>query len=167
MTIPTKPSGAPVVGSEPSYLRHDGDPELFSEGISDYVDLIKLTYSSAFSFTHAEWWSKPTKDDDPLFIYDVSLGIAGSDAGAVVVAEQCVITFRTSLGGLYRNYMMENMAAVNLAAYPPFSTNYANIANFIMSDASFFYGRDNGKPTSVISLKTKTNDALRRQLITG
>lgn len=166
-TIPVKPSGSVTPGTEPNLLEHDSTGIAFGDGVDALVDLAKEIYSTAFTFTHAEFWSQPTKDDDPLFIFDHSIGVTGVLTGAYTKAVQTVITYRTGAGGLMRDYWMENNVAADIVAFPPFSTDYGNLSDYWLSDAGWGWGRDNAKPTSVISLKTKTNDALRRALITG
>jgi hypothetical protein len=167
MTFGLNPHDTPTPGFDPDLDKSGGGTIPFSDAIDAIIVLLKAITSHNMTFTHCEFWSQPTKDDDPLFIFDHSIGVAGTDSGAHVVAEQLVITYRTNAGGLYRFYQMEGTAAVDIVAFPPFSTLYANWSNYLLGADDVIYGRDNGYPSSVISLKTKTNDALRRQLITG
>lgn len=166
-TMSLQPAAPPVIGSSPSILKAGGGSNDFGDFIDDYVALFKAITSDDFTFTHCEFWSQPLPTDDPVFVFDHSLAVVGTDTAAHVTAEQLVITYRTSNGGLMRFYQMEGTAAVDIVAFPPFSTAYANLSNFLLGADNCITGRDNGYPSSVISLKTKTNDVLRRKLVTG
>lgn len=167
MTFSVHPTSSLVVSGNGSLDKSGGGADSFTNHIDALILLLKVITSHNMTFTHAELWSQPLVTDDPVFIYDYSLGVAGTDSAAHVVAEQLVITYRSTNGGLWRFYQMEGTAAVDIVAFPPFSTAYANLSNYFLGADNFIRARDNGSPSSVISLKTKTNDALRRALITG
>ena len=167
MTAAVLPSGTPSVGTDASLFKRSGDEIAFSDAIAAITTVLLPITSHLITLTHAELWSQPTPNDDPLFIFDVDISAVGTDSASFVTAEQLVITYRTNLGGLYRFYQMEGTAAVDIVAFPPFSTAYANWSNHLLGLDDVIVGRDGGYPSSVISLKTKTNDALRRKLITG
>ena len=168
MTIPTKFYTAPTVGESPSLLTHAGGQYPFDNAVDDLILYLKPLWANTMSFGHAEVWSQPTPEDDPLWIYTYAVGVAGTSANANVIASQIVMTFRSTLGGLFRLYGMEASYAVNQAfSLAGFDTALGNLSTYIIASASWVYARDNGKPITTLGAKTKTNDVLRRKLLTG
>jgi len=77
---------------------------------------------------------------------------------------QAVITSKTSLGGLYKLYLMESVEAVNQRKLPPYvDAPNSNLSDFIVGPSSPVYGRKNAYPFVPVSIISKTNDKLRKQ----
>jgi hypothetical protein len=116
----------------------------------------------------ADFWSQPTPEDDPVWIYSHSLDDDGTSAGSAITAQQQVFTFRTDLGGLYRFYIMEGAVLANLAlSYAAMGADSKALADYILGATSWLYGRDGGEPLVSLGYKTKYNDVLRRRWVTG
>jgi len=168
MTLPTKFQGTPSAGTSPNLRTHVDGSVGFATYIGGLVDLIKPLFGSTETFDDAEVWYQPTPDSDPIWIFTTSLGVAGTNTAEAVVASESVMTFRTSNGGLFRLYLMETCRPVNASLSPSqMSSAETALANALTGTASSIYGRDDGKPVVVLSLKTKFNDVLRRKLLTG
>lgn len=163
-TLPVIPDGVLTPGIMPDLLQYDGNPVDLDTAVNTYVDTIKGLFNTSTSFVFAELWSQPTPEDDPLFIFQVELGIVGTNAGTPVLYSQVSTTFRTHLGGLYRNVLLETIMATNLRDDFPFTNGTITaLYNFLKGPTSFVYGRDGGKIVAAIRMMTKTNDMLRKR----
>lgn len=166
--IPTKFSGTPTPGSNPNLLNHFGVAVDFESAMAAWAILLQDMFSTAVTLDTAEVWSQPTPDDDPVWIFTTGLALTGTRSGTAVVAGQQVLTFRTHLGGLFRLYFMETPVPPNqVATYAGMANPELELANFVTGATSWLYGRDNGQPILTLGWKTKTNDVLRRKLLTG
>jgi len=167
-TIPIKFHDAPVAGSDPLLLKHDASGTNFGFLVEEYADLFKALFAATETIDHAEVWSQPTPDDDPVWIFSDAISVAGTNGVATSVGSEAVMTFRTASGGLYRWYCMEPSLPPNQVYSPAtFPAAYAAISDYLIGGDSWVYGRDNGKVAVPLSMKTKTNDVLRRLLLTG
>lgn len=166
--IPTMPSGTPVPGSVPSMLAHSSAAVLFTDFIATWASFARPLFNADVSLVDMEFWSKPTPASDPIWIYTSGIGVAGSGTPPSVPAGQLVFTFRTDQGGLYRDYLMETWLEPDSAiAYPAMTNPTLAYANYIIGASSPVYGRDGGEVLHCLGIKTKTNDVLRRRLLTG
>lgn len=164
-TIPTIPYGSVIPGSEPNVTVRTGVPRVFSTAVTDWVTLAKVFFAATGTFDTAEFWSKPNPTDDPVWIYTHSIGVAGTSAGGTYTSSQMAMTFRTAAGGLYRAYLMETAVAVNSNwTYALLPADQKAFADYLMGNTSWIYGRDNAFLVACLFSRTKTNDALRRQL---
>lgn len=168
MTLPTKLGSGFAPGEDPNLVKHTDTTVLFSTYIASLKDSIRGCFHSGTTLDTAEIWSQPTPEDDPVWIYTVGITAAGTHGTANVVASQLVMTFRSDLGGLFRLYLMEQPVGVNQAVkYTAMSNPQLALANAITATSSAIYARDNGAPILCLGYKTKTNDVLRRRLLTG
>lgn len=168
MVIPTKFYTAPTPGSEPSLLTHAAGQYPFEDAVNDLCDFLLPISGTNMTFDSAEVWYQPTPADDPLWIFTVAIDKTGTFAGTAVNAGQLVMTFRSNAGGLYRLYLMESAIPVNQVGVPAeFTTAQTNLSNYVKDGPSWIYARDNGYPIVCLGFKTKTNDVLRRRLLTG
>lgn len=166
MTLPVNPTETnPVVGEEPSFTRRNGTTALMSTLVLEWVTLVKAIYAPTAEFQSAEYWSAPT-GEDPVWIYTQTLAIVGTSGSANISMSQRVMTFRTTIGGVYKAYFMECDGAVVLNtrdAYPFSGAPNAAIATYLIGLTNWILARDNGYPIAGINLSTKTNDALRKK----
>jgi hypothetical protein len=79
------------------------------------------------------------------------------------------MTFRSEFGGLQKLYFLGIVLVVDAVQSPSagLSNPYDDIFPFAVGTSSWIYARDNGKLIGLITLKTKTNDVLRRKYLTG
>jgi hypothetical protein len=166
MTLPVQPFGSVTPGVEPSLtLNNDTEYDL-SLAVDPFIAVIKPQFASGTEFGTVTYWSKPTPSSDPVWIYEYTAGIVGTNAGTNVSMAQKVLITRTDAGGIHRLYLMECVATPNLKDVPPFATGNQNIFTFLTGVAGFVRGRDGGKLVSGMAVWQKTNDALRRKYFT-
>lgn len=143
----------------------DTNAVLWTFHVDDLVDQFKVNYPNTTNFESAELWTLASPTADPQFreIYDVS--VLGTSVGASVPYCQLVQTYRTSAGGLFRQFLLEPAVAVDLVKAPPYTSygSMANLAAFHVGSTGFVRGRDGGKLVSDIRFVTKTNDKLRKK----
>jgi hypothetical protein len=144
---------------------NDDTTDPFSTVVDYYGDAMAPFIHENESITTASIWSQPTPEDDPVWVYETTLAINGTNATAVTPHMQRLFTWRTSLGGLMKTVMMDVPGTVNVRGTPPYGGINATFATFFLGDANFVIGRDGGKPVAAIKYYTKTNDALRRKYI--
>jgi hypothetical protein len=164
-TLPCRIVGTPEVGTEPDLYYNDDTTDPFEDVMVYYANAIKPFINENESITVASVWSQPTPDDDPVWVYETTLGIDGTNVTAVTPHMQRLFTWRTSLGHLMKTVIMDVPGTVNVRGVPPYSGINATFATFFLSGANFVRGRDGGKPVAAIKYYTKTNDALRRKYI--
>lgn len=165
MTIPVIPYGTVTPGEEPQLTANDGTGIDLSDAMTNMANALKVRFPTDASFNHAEYWDMPTPTSNPVWIYDVTLGIAGTATGSSTAGLQQVFTFRTDAGGLWRLYLMEPTGSPNVENLPPFSGNNATLINALYGVGYVVRGRDGGKLITCIRALTKTNDALRKKIL--
>lgn len=164
MTLPCVPSGDLIPGEEPAVLTYSGTPMPFGDAVTAYLNVVKPLWPALTSFLFAEFWSKPTPNDDPLFIWQEELAIAGTGAGSSQAYVQVSVTFRTQYGGLFRNVFIEPNVTPNQRDDVPFgNATLTNLLNYLKGTNSWIYGRDGGKIIAGIRMLSKTNDQLRKR----
>ena len=165
-TIPVNPSGSPVVGSEPNLTPKTGSAISMSQFITDYMVVFRPMFGSGTAIDVAEFWKQSAPEDDPIWIYDHPINLAGSSGTASANYLQSVITFRTALGGLFKWYGMEvsgSIAVNTRTAGPAFAGSILALSNYLKGSTSCFLARDNATLMSPIFHSTKYNDALRKR----
>lgn len=143
-----------------------------SGGVLDWASAV-LAYATVFvpflastdEVISASLWQIASVGADPIFLAEDDISLAGTNAGAAVPMGQAVMTFRTSLGGLYRWYCMEPAIADDTILFPPYTGPFLALFNYLTGVNSVVVGRDGGSPTSSIRLVSKENDALRKKYL--
>ena len=165
MTIPVVPSGSVTVEVEPTFATKGGGTVAGTAGVTAFVTAIKTAFSNATSFVQYDFWSQPSPDDDPIFIYNAALGIVGTNGTANTSLSQAVYTYRTVGGGLYRLYLLESVGTLNTVTVPPYGSFSATIDTYVRGGTSFIVGRDGSYLSSPVRRLFKTNDALRKKFL--
>lgn len=163
MTLAVRPSGSPVVGSQPNVLLADDSVEGFIVAIDDFVDALKPLFGNTTTFGIAEFWSQPTPDDDPIWIYSYDTSETGTSASANVALLQTTMTFRTQAGHMMKTVLLECPGTPNFKDTTPWAGAYATFATFMKSDDNLAVGRDGSRAVATITVTNKTNDALRKK----
>lgn len=159
-------TGTITVGEEPSFTPNIGSPILMSTAVDALIVKLKPFFGSNTSFSSAEYWNQPTAADDPTWIFTHPIGVVGTATAASDILLQAVMTFRTALGGIYRDYLMEvsGDTSVNLNVPYPFGAGTFNdLATYLIGASGWILGRDNAALVVPIRVKTKYNDALRKK----
>jgi len=166
--VPTKFSATPTAGVMPSLLTHVGGAQAFNLAVGDWGIFVRPLFGTTTTLDNAEVWYQPTPADDPIWIFTQGINLPGTSATANVPAEEVVMTFRSSNGGLFRNYFMESFLPANqVTTYGAMANPWLDYANWVIGSSGWMYARDNGKPVVCLGFKTKYNDVLRRRLLTG
>jgi len=166
MTIPTFPSGSMTPGVAPNLLTYAGTPLNIGLVAPDIYNALKPFFHSDTLFQSIDVWSKPSPDDDPVFVWSETLVAAtGSGSTANKLANQSVLTWRTDLGGIAKAYLMEGFFTPNTREFAPYPATSPELGldTYVRGSTSVWYGRDNGHVIAPIQIRTKTNDALRKK----
>jgi hypothetical protein len=163
-TIPLIPSTTPVPGTEPELDQKSGSLYPAGDFVTDYMAVMRPFFHTGVEFQTVDFWSKPTPTSDPIWIYTVPIGLAGTSGTNQITASQTTITFRSNAGGIYRWVGLDTNIALNtLNPYPFGSPTQSALAAYIVSNGSCIHARDNAPLVVPIRLLTKTNDALRKR----
>lgn len=153
----------------PVTMQHAGGPptekSLFT-AIDEWLDLIAPMFNTGVSILAPEVWMRANEEDDFHWVSTFPDATAGTAGGASVLMMQTMTTFRTSLGGIYRDAFLENtLLTVNLNdPFPIANATFDAYADYVLSvDGSWIIGRDGGYAAAGIRLMTKTNDSIRRK----
>lgn len=168
--LPIHGYGEAIPGELPEFTRPSDAPIPMNTAIDAYVAIARSFWTNTVNLVYAEAWKMDTPDSDPQFIYSYEIGVLGDDAGSTVSMMQVVMTYRTALGGIFKEYFMDacNNWAVNIKDPYPYTaaTVEKEISDYLVSAAgSWIVGRDGGRIISPINLTTKTNDALRKDRV--
>jgi hypothetical protein len=165
------PNGIVFPGDEPQFNTSANLPVDMSTAVDDWINLVKTVYDADTTFVSAEFWSKPTEDDDPIWIFEHPINVVGTVAGAVQLAGELVFSFRTYGGNLMKLYFMDFSDQVPLNVRTALGTigagANANIRDYVLSGDAWFHGKDNNFAVAPLIYTTKMNDTLRRKEILG
>lgn len=168
MTLPTSINGTITPGVSPNLNARNSPVGSFTAFIENFSGILDACFSTDCTLDNAELWSQPEPTDNPIWVYTAALNNPGDSGTPYVRAEQMVFTFRSNLGGLLRIYLMETFIPPNQTQTAAQLTSpWSTLVNYVIGDYNFIKCRDNGWPILSLGWKSKTNDVLRRSLITG
>ncbi len=164
MIVPVNPvPETVVVGQEPSFLTRGGiqlDMEIAWDTLSGYLAPM---FTAAVSFTSVEFWSRPTPEDDPIFVYALPGGLPGTGVGTLAV------------DGMLNNYFpdvclveLRKFSADGKHSFLPILLTRNHGQTSAMEDlqsrtlrarTNFTYSRDNSYPFIGLKALGKTSDA--------
>jgi len=122
---------------------------LLSAVLTDVLTLVRPFYNTVVDFVRAELWRYPSQSFDATFISSSAIGVQGTGTAATQVASQFVLTFRTSLGGIFKVDLRGTVVTPATKQSYPFSfTPWNNLANYFLLSTCPFIGRDNGVPVA-------------------
>lgn len=160
MTIPTKPNSPPIVGTDTGLLRRDGDPISFVDWFTEFSAVLKTFFHSGHLITNADFWSKPTPDDDPVWVYSIAGSVAGTATGATQYKQEIVQSYRSGLGNIAKVYILAPSADYPNDNVHALTTADA-MAAYIVGPSSVWVARDTSKLIAPLKSSSKTNDKLR------
>lgn len=166
MVIPVRYDGTPTPGTEPNVLQSGGTPQAVTAALTAFITVIKPYIHTSGSFTGFECYKK-LAGSDPVFLYGNDLAIAGTGVTAATPYGQVVFTFRTSVGGILKIYVMEPITAPNTRS-PIRTTSGAPLgalATYMLGATALPVGRDEGVPIFGMWSTSKVNDALRKKFL--
>jgi hypothetical protein len=164
MILPVKYSGTPVPGVIPTLSNKGGLTGAADIVLDDFLDLFRAMFNTATQFGLVEMFSVPNPGDDPIFIKAFNTTLVGASASPRISYGQAVFSFRTLEGGRLKVYAMEGTLAVNQSFGPVLPVSVEKtFADYIVSDDNIVLARDTSFPEVLLSLKSKTNDVLRKR----
>lgn len=164
MVIPINSDFAGSPGDPPDLILKDASTIGVELGIAALLDVMMPFFHTTTVFGLAEIHKVDPDTGLDTFWFLWEANKAGVASGAQQAMEQLVFVFKTSIGSLYRMYLMETIIAPNVKNIPPFGAGpETDLADFVTGDSSPIYGRKNAYPFAVISELSKTNDKLRKQ----
>lgn len=157
------------------FLSFDGNwfVETKSGGVGQNLGTALATWCTRFkallhtssTIVDAELWTIASIGADPIFAHTYSLAVVGTSGTVANPYSQLVFTWRTSLGGLLRTYLMEGVTPDDTIYYPPSTGAIADIIDLFTGDNAWICGRDGGFGVGLIRAIAKENDALRKKYL--
>lgn len=162
--------GEAIPGELPEFTRPSAAPIAMNTAIDAWVALAKPFFGNSMNLVYAEAWKIDEVGEDPHFIYSYEIGELGNSGTATVSMLQVVMSYRTSMGGLFKDYYMDASGYFPVNTKDPYPYTAASrekdMSDYITSEAgSWIVGRDGSRAISPINLTTKTNDALRKDRV--
>lgn len=145
--------------------QRDGNSVVAETAVTALVTALKAVMNTTTTFQYYELWGYPESVNDAVFAEQFDLNIAGTSASAVVAGSQIVFSYRSSLGGNGKLYLMDGTLSPNQLQRPPNFGTAQNkaIADYLLGSTCVVRARDNGFANAVTKMVTKTNDALRKR----
>lgn len=154
----------------------DGDdslidtPNVANVGWHDAVDDLVAVIRPRFSNTAGEativdavLYEQDTADDEPIFVAEYPLAVAGSGSGSSSKAVQELYTFRSTEGEIIKLTLCETIAVANAyVVYAGMNASEKAVVDYAIGGSSMIYGRGNAFPNASLHLSIKTNDKLRK-----
>lgn len=163
MRIPVTPAVGWTTSVEPDLVRKSGAVVDMSTAVDELIVLLRPLFQNTTEFTKAEAWFYPGGASDPIWVYTYAIGLLGSNAGTNVQSSQSVVSFRSSIGGIAKLYLLEGVFVANVRnSYPFGAGNITNLTNYMIGATSWWYARDNGSLVVPIWNTSKTNDKIRK-----
>lgn len=163
-------SGTPDPGDDMdtiTFVTKSGGTVAADVAIDAWVELMKsmLATTSSSSWTRSELWKAQALSFNLDFISTYTTGVTGTNAGAVVIASEIIWTFRTANGGSMRVHVLDTPFVYGTKDTPPFAfSNLQDVADFVVSDDSWLYARDNSYAVSPVAFFPGQNEALFKEL---
>lgn len=151
----------------PTIKTKDGSSVPINTAVAALVTILKALVAATVTFQDFDLWSKPTPTDDPVWLYNGSLAVVGTNGTASVANSQLVASYRSGAGGNGKIYLLEQSYPVN-NLYKPAAYGDASklaLANYLIGSSCMVYARDNGFPVTVPRMMTKTNDVMRKRFV--
>lgn len=165
MTIPCEPVTGWEVGVEPELRVNPSTTIDMSGAVDALMAVLRPYFGNGTEFQSAEAWFFESEESDPVWVYTYPIALVGTSATQSLAYSMQVMTFRTTLGNLYKLYLME-VATSALTPFKnpaPFPAGAAkNIADYITGSTSWVKARDGSKPVVALALLGKLSDAIRK-----
>lgn len=122
-------------------------------------------FSDTTNFLRGEYWRYDAEpSQNATYISTFLMGSTGDTITGAVAAAQNTMTLRTQAGGIMRVQMMETSIMNNVKdPYPFSSTPATNLADYLVSDATIWVGRDNTYPIAPNYFSQTQNEKLYRK----
>jgi len=131
--------------------------------VDDYLALVSQIYSNAANNTwdFVELWKYTPGTFEAQFMSVYATNVPGASASAMNPANEQIMVFRTSQGGIMRAHYEESILSIGLPDTPPFANAALDdIREFIDTTPRPFLGADTSYPFATIALYPGQNEAL-------
>ena len=164
----------PNLGSPSSastVLDKGGLAQNWRTGLDAYLVFLQPLMHNSSAVTLAELWSKPTPTSTPV-IFDFYTPTFSPTGGisARVGYEQITMSFRTTNGGVAYWKLFGSTDTTpgkyqNLNQASGLTTDEIGVRDYLISNSSIFFGRDNSYYAAPRNISHRLNDAIRRRLM--
>lgn len=141
-----------------------GSDILFHTAVDAYVQRYKALFNVGDAINYVEYWEQADENADPVWKETYEVAVSGTNNGADVANSETVYTFRCDDGSLLKVYAMEN---ANLYTFydraPLTSGSNKDFADWVVGSTGIIQSRAGGRPSAVISARSKINDILRKK----
>lgn len=155
---------APTPGDAPSTIlldKRDAGTIALDTALTNWITLVKPFYHTGVTFDDYTFWQYAPGTFDRTFITTASLGIAGTNALAVNLSFQNIMTMRTLEGGLMKLSFMETSATdIQRLSYAASGAVVKAIFDFVIGSTNWILARDTSFPIATIASMGGGNEAL-------
>lgn len=164
LTIPVINSGT---GADFEVERYDNSTVDQQTAVEELLDLVVPFFATTATFTGWEAYTQLNCESTPVFKNPGTLSsVDGTNVGAAAAWYQATLTFKTALGGRGRFQMMEGVFGVNQhLPIVGLGGIVEALADWLISDSSFVWARDNSRLVLPVNYTTKMNDTLRKKFL--
>jgi hypothetical protein len=167
MEIPCVPVIAAVGGGAPYTfdLRGLEIDVPVSTGVMDFINLVKIFFHSTVKFIDWTLYTLADPDAPALPVQTGSINVAGTNASDTwYKAVQRTHTWRTDAFGVYKLVLLDAISSNNFDKQTELVVDsaLANLSNYVTADATWFAGRDGGRPDVFLQVSITLNEKLRR-----
>lgn len=158
------PAGSPM--SDFDFATRGGGTVQANTAITAWVALIDDMFNSTnTNFTHAELWSYTPGTNDAAFLSVQTLGTPGAVGTTLVPAAQGRMSFITQEGGTMFIDFLEHIYQPGVTDPYPFAVSGPNdVANFVISTASWIKARDTSYPIAARNWLVGQSEALFKKI---
>lgn len=112
--------------------------------VDTLVTKLRPFFATATDLTNAELWEYGEGSFDAVYRSVYPLGLNGASGSATQNASQAIMTLRTVAGGIMKVDLRGTIYAPTITATYPFAPGPAtDLANYLISGNSIWWGRDN------------------------
>lgn len=155
---------APTPGDAPSTIlldKRDAGTVALDTAVAAWVVLYKALFHTSVTIDDYTFWSYAPASFDRTFITTENLAVAGTNAGAVNLSFQQILTFRTLEGGLMKLNLMETSGtSIARLTYAASGAQVKALFDFVIGTSNWMLARDTSYPIATIFSMGGENEAL-------
>jgi len=160
-TLPISTPTGVAVGDDPTIGKKGGGTIAFSAAMIEYAAVYKTFLPPQTTIVEASFWSKPTVDDDPIWIFSHPLTVVGTGSTGASYKQEIIQSYRTQLGHILKLYLGPVAADYPNDNVHPLTTADA-MAAYVLGSTSVIVGRDGAFAIGALKSSSKTNDKWRK-----
>ena len=162
--------GTPAIGALPTAIniqKMGGGSGTLNVVANQYWEFMRLFYPAAITTSGYILWKYVVGTLGKTFISSGTVTNPAGNGAAIVAASQLTLTYRSALGGIMKQVLLEpNLAGSNRIPLIPNAAgaSYQRMAAYIMSADNIALARDDGFPIAPMHAASGENERMFRKL---